>query len=274
MAKITEYSQATSFDVGDVILKDGTGGTRKISVGDAAIGFAESISAAIHRSTYRGKNLGTSVTAAQKAAIQNGTFKDLFVGDYWVINGKTYVIADINYWYNCGDTAFTKNHLLMTVLTPLYNAQMNPTNTTEGGYVGSEMYKTGLENAKQLIKEAFPNMVLSHREYLVNAVTNGKPSGGAWTNSEVELPNEIMYYGHPHFAPTCDGSTIPTLYTIDKTQLAIFALKPELMINRSVSKWLRDVVSASYFAVVGNGGGAYYIFASHSFGVCPVFAIG
>ena len=106
---------------------------------DAAKEFAGLVSAMQHRNVFRGKNLGTSVTAAQKAAIQNGTFDDLFIGDYWVINGVNWTIADMDYWYNCGDTAFTRHHLVIIPGGQLYSAKMNDTNTTEGGYFGSKM---------------------------------------------------------------------------------------------------------------------------------------
>ena len=49
--------------------------------------------AGAHNAIYRGKNLGTSVTTAQYNAIKAGTFDDLYIGDYWVINGKTWRIA-------------------------------------------------------------------------------------------------------------------------------------------------------------------------------------
>lgn len=40
MPKLTEYPQATSFDQNDILIKDGTNGTKKIAVEDAAIEFA------------------------------------------------------------------------------------------------------------------------------------------------------------------------------------------------------------------------------------------
>ena len=49
--------------------------------------------AGYHNSVFRGKNLGTSYTAAQKSQITGGTFNDIFVGDYWVINNKTWRIC-------------------------------------------------------------------------------------------------------------------------------------------------------------------------------------
>ena len=53
-------------------------------------------------------------------------------------------------------------------------------NTTEGGYIGSDMYKTNLAQAKTRISDAFGAAhILSHRELLVNAVHNGKPCNHA-----------------------------------------------------------------------------------------------
>ena len=53
-----------------------------------------------HNSIFRGKNLGTEVTAAQYAAIADGSFTDMYIGDYWVINGRRYRIAHFDYYLN------------------------------------------------------------------------------------------------------------------------------------------------------------------------------
>lgn len=273
MAKMTEYTAATRFDSGDILIKDGNNGTKKITVANAASEFAGLVSAINHRNVYREKNLGTSITAAQKTAISNGTFDDLFIGDYWTINGTRYDIADMDYWYNCGDTAFTKHHLVMIPHAALYNAKMNETNTTEGGYVGSEMYTTNLDQAKTKIGNDFGTMLLTHREYLTNAVTDGHPSAGAWFDSNVELMNEIMVYGCHVHAPAGNGVVVPARYTIGKQQLAIFALNPRAINNRGTI-WLRDAVSAANFAGVTTSGNATDYGASNSLGVRPVFPIG
>lgn len=273
MAKLTDYTEATRFDANDILIKDGTNGTKKIKVANAASEFAGLISIAQRRNIYRGKYLGSSVTSAQKAAIQNGTFDDLFIWDYWTINGIDWVILDFNYWYNCGDTAFNKNHLVVGPRKALYSRKMNETNTTEGGYVGSLMYKEGLAAAKTAFSQAFGSMVLTHREYLTNAVTNGHPSAGGWFDSTVDLMNEIMVYGSYIHTPANDGVTIPTRYTINKQQLAAFALNPRSINNRETI-WLRDVVSAAYFALVASYGFANCDSASTSYGVRPVAAIG
>lgn len=238
--------------------------------------------AGAHNAIYRGKNLGTSVTAAQYAAISAGTFEDMYIGDYWVINGVNWRIAAFDYYLNCGDTSCTKHHVVIVPDSCLYNAQMHNTssgqyeagaaNTTAGGYVGSDMYTTNLEQAKTTIKAAFSGHVLSHRVYLTNAVTDGRPSAGAWCDSEVELMNEQMVYGGSIFMPIGNGSTVFTNYRVEKSQLPLFAHEPSRICNRA-TWWLRDVVSASNFARVDSGGDADYGDASHSHGVRPAFAI-
>ncbi len=273
MAKLTEYSATTRLPANDILIEDGTGGTHKITAADAAIELAGLISSVNHRNVFRGKNLGTSITEAQKAAIRAGTFDDLFIGDYWTLGGTTYRIADMDYWLHCGDTEFTKHHLVMVPDTNMYNAKMNETNSTEGGYMGSDMYTTHLEQAKTTINAAFGDMVQSHREILTNAVTDGHASGYAWADSTVDLMNEIMVYGCHIYAAMGDGATVPVMYTINNSQLAIFRLNPN-MYKKRIWFWLRDVVSAAYFALVDHYGDADAPSASYSRGVRPVFAIG
>lgn len=229
--------------------------------------------AGAHNSIFRGKNLGTSVTSEQYAAISAGTFKDLYIGDYWVINNVQYCIAAFDYFLNTGDTNFTKHHAVIVPRYNLYSAQMNTSNTTTGGYTGSAMYTANLANAKTTIKAAFSGHVLSHRLYLVNAVSNGYSSGGAWFDSEIDLMTEEMVYGGGVFHPVSTGSTVPSNYRTDKSQLPLFALSPE-HINTRQDYWLRDVITATDFArVVGNGVAGYHG-ASGSFGVRPAFCIG
>lgn len=273
MSKLIDYEAATRFDRDDILLKDGINGTKKIVVSDAAREFAGLVSVQNHRNIWGGRNLGSSVSSEQKAAIKAGTFDNLFVGDYWVINGITWRIWDMDYFYRCGDTDFTKHHLVIIPDTALYSHAMNDTNVTNGGYVGSKMYTEGLEQAKTIIRAAFGDMVLTHRDYLINAVTNGHPSAGAWFDSEVELMNEIMVYGCHVYAAMGDGAMVPTKYTTGKQQFAAAMLNPSI-VNRRYTYWLRDVVSSALFAFVFGSGVAGSGSASLSLGVRPYFIIG
>lgn len=272
---LSELTQINELVSGNKLLVGTTDGNKAIAAEDALFAMFDGFAPVeLRRVLFRGKNLGTALTAVQKAAIKDGSFKGMFLGDYWSIGGRIWRIVDMDYWYNCGDTAFTSHHLVIMPDEALYNAQMNTTNVTTGGYVGSEMYKSNLANAKTIVNAAFQGSVLTHREYLCNAVANGRPSGGAWFDSSIELPNESMMYGHPHFSPTSDGSTVPAIYTISKTQLALFMVCPRFIVNRSYNQWLRDVVSSAYFARVDYLGDASYGNASDSHGVRPVFPVG
>ena len=227
--------------------------------------------AAAHNCIYRGKNLGTSVTAEQYAAISSGKFTDLYIGDYWVINGVTYRIAAFDYYYNCGDTNLTKHHVVIVPDTSLYKAQMNTSNVTTGGYTGSAMYKSNLAQAKTTIKAAFGSAhVLTKRELLTNAVNGNTPSGWAWFDSDVELMNEVQAYGSVAWgAHDGNGYNVASgdgqfpLFMFDRTKLH----------NRE-DYWLRDVASATSFSNVYLYGRASYCNASASFGVRPAFCIG
>lgn len=272
---LSELTQINELVSGNKLLVGTTDGNKAIAAEDALFAMLDGFAPVeLRRVLFRGKNLGTALTAVQKAAIKDGSFKGMFLGDYWSIGGRIWRIVDMDYWYNCGDTAFTSHHLVIMPDEALYNAQMNTTNVTTGGYVGSAMYKSNLANAKTIVNAAFQGSVLTHREYLCNAVANGRPSGGAWFDSSIELPNEPMMYGHPHFSPTSDGSTVPSIYTISKTQLALFMVCPRFIVNRSYNQWLRDVVSSAHFAGVYGNGVTDYGGASDSRGVRPVFPVG
>lgn len=290
--KVTELTAFTTpTDSCLIPIHDGTG-LKKITFANFRAKAVEGTEAKIapllfnnagaHNAIYRGKSLGSTVTTAQYAAIKAGTFDDLYIGDYWTIGGVNYRIAAFDYYLNSGDTNCTTHHVVIVPDTCLYNAQMHNTssggwesgaaNTTAGGYVGSDMYKSNLEQAKTTIKSAFSGHVLKHRIYLTNAVANGRASGGAWCDSEVDLMCEQMVYGSGIFSPVSDGSNVPTNYRVEKSQLPLFQHEPSRICNRA-TWWLRDVITASYFAFVGGNGIADYYGASNSFGVRPAFCI-
>lgn len=272
MPKIVDYPETDRVAKDDVFLLDGAQGTRKALASWAAVELAGLISPINHCNVFRGKNLGGGASSVQKAAIKDGSFDNLYIGDYWVINGVTWRIADMDYFLRCGDTEFTRHHLIIVPDTQLYTGKMNETRTTEGGYVGSLMYREGLDQAKTTITAAFGNLVTSHRDYFCNAVSNGRPIGGAWFDSTVELMSERMVYGNAVFAPVSDGSTIPANYTTGKSQFALFRMAPRYISNRQWY-WLRDVVSAANFASVDFYGYANCYHAGTVGGVRPYFVI-
>lgn len=230
--------------------------------------------AGAHNSIYRGKYLGSSVTDEQYTAISAGTFEDLYVGDYWTIDGVNWRIAALDYYLNCGDTQFTNHHAVIVPDTNLDTSYLAPSASTDGAYSTPSTYYTEvLSTAKTTINGAFGSShILSHRIYIASQVTDGKESYAIWTDSTIDLMNIAMVAGHGMNRPVSDGSTVPPGYC-EKTQLPMFALNPSLICNRS-AWWLRDVITSSYFANVTADGSISANAANNTFGIRPAFCIG
>ena len=237
--------------------------------------------AGAHNSVYRGEDItdlfydGTLTTE-----IAAGTFDDIFIGDYitGASSGLKYLVADINYRYSCGDTSTSKNHVLMIPDLCMGKAQMNSTDTTEGAYVGSEMYTTNLEEFKTIIQNDFEDgHILTHENYFANGVTDAYESGKEWVSADIDLMNELMVYGSDIYHNSRNGTSAANNSTIDKSQLSLFRLdKSHIVAYYSSSRqnyWLRDVISSSNFAYVSGYGNASTNAASSSNGVRPAFLI-
>lgn len=258
-------------------------GSQELYLGQDKIGDVASASGSIagegagyHNSIYRGNSLGTAVTAAQWAAIQDGSFTDMFIGDYWTIGGYNWRIAAFDYYLGTGDEGHecTDHHVTLVPDTNLGSSKMNSSSTTTTGYASSLMRTSGLDSAKTTINNAFGAAhILNHRQYFTNASTSGHPSGGAWYDSTVDLMSEINVYGSYIFGAVSNGPDVYETQTVDKTQYPLFRndhWKEQMSRNYF---WLRDIVTASSFAIVNYFGLAACNNASNSHGVRPAFSI-
>lgn len=227
--------------------------------------------AAAHNSIYRGKNLGTEFTSTMSTNVKNGTFKDMYCGDYLVINGTTYRFMDFDYLYKTGDTSLDTHHILVVPDAPMYSHVMNDTNTTEGGYVGSKMYKSGLDQALAKIKADFGEAhIVTYRNILVNTVSNGTPSNWAWYSRQIDLMNEEMVYGTRAWSQASQNGFDTG---VNKSQLAAFKHNHSLISSCRLWYWLRAVPSSALFCRVARAGLAGNAGASDSYGVRPCFLI-
>ncbi|MBQ1388471.1 MAG: hypothetical protein IIY78_02480 [Clostridia bacterium] len=218
-----------------------------------------------HNAYPRCKYLGTTITDAQNTAIFNRTYDDLFIGDYWTINGVNWRIVAIDYYYNVGDTNFDKGNVIVMPDTVLYSAQMNTEDTTAGAYAGSLMRTQNLNNARTIAQNAFGSHLANHRILLTNSVDALGPNSWRWYDSDgVELPNEVQIYGTRIWGSAFDVAT-------QKQQFPLLALAPQF-VNIRQTYWLQDVslISASNtFAFATNDGYTHSYTASHSLGVRP-----
>lgn len=218
------------------------------------------LSPEMHRNIFRGRCLGESITAGQLAVIRDGSFADLYVGDYWEINGTKYRIADINYWRNVGypeSEKVQKPHVLIVPDTILGSGQMDTGNSTSGGYKSSTMKTVRLNQIANSLPDAFKNILISHRMF----------SDGSWGNASVDLMNEVMVHG----TYICTDNS--NKQTSDTQQLALFRLAPELK-TIGVNYWLRNVAGSQTYTLISQYGDASSDMATSTYGVRPVFAVG
>lgn len=214
----------------------------------------------MHRNVFRGKNLGESITDEQLAAIRDGSFLDLFVGDYWEKDNVQYRIADIDYWRNVGypeSEKVQKPHILIVPDTALGSGQMHTGNSTSGGYKSSSMKAARLNQIADSLPDTFKNILISHRMF----------SDGSWINASVDLMNEVMVHG----TYICTDSA--NRQTSDTQQLALFRLNPELK-NNGYNYWLRNVADSQSYVLVSQYGDASKDAATSTYGIRPVFAVG
>lgn len=246
-------------------------------------------SAASHNALYRGKDLTSYFNSgAMSTAIANGTFDDIYPGDYIIktltVDGTTYnnmkwIVGDLDYHLHRGDTETTTHHVVLYPETNLGTARMNASDTTSGGYQGSEMWITTIPKYATGIINAFGSgHVLTHRERLTKAIDANAYSGGGgmgngatvwadgeWVDVKVNLFNEAMMYGNAPFA-----SSGRDTYDCNK-QLASFRYGQNF--TRACWCWLRDVASAIFFANAGRCGEADFGSASDVDGVRPYFLL-
>lgn len=245
---------------------------------------------AAHNSVYRGKDLTEYWNSGEMSkAIRAGTFDDIFPGDYIIksvtINGDAYdnvkwIVGDLDYHLNHNnDNKEDAHHVLLFPKTSLGREQMNTSDTTSGGYLGSKMWTTTIPLYATGIINAFgSDHVLTHRERLtkavdtnINSAAGGDLGAGAtvYASGEdvyltVNIFNEAMVLGHAPWA-----SSSRETYDCNK-QVAAFRYGNDL--ERNSWFWLRDVVNATCFSEVYSGNVDYY-WASINNGVLPYFLL-
>lgn len=209
-------------------VKDNMGGTN-----DNAI---------MHRNTYRGKWLGEIVTEEQKDAVKNGTFDDLYIGDYWgPEEGKPkLVIMDFNYfvpWNTKTATGHTakvikyKPHVVVGDVSTYFKTTrsiMSVLNNTSG--------------SAQMIQE-FADRLGYADGIDVSYYTGWGPTANPMQLYDI-LPNYLSIYGSGinSVSRQEQGIVFQSTDTM-RTQLAFFRLVPPSFL----SNWVEDMPNPSAF---------------------------
>lgn len=245
-------------------------------LGDNTLASAILSGAAGHNAYYRGKSLGTSVTDTQWAAISAGTFDDMFIGDYWTINGMNYRIAAFDYYFNTGNSNIvTQHHVTLVPDISLCNAEMYSENSALA-YTETDMYKAGggLDTATTTIKAAFGEHILAHDQYLCTAENAGVETAKSWIEGrEVDLMTEQNVFGSRCYSNVRENDEYVADHgTLDHQQFPLFAMNKALISNRKTF-WLRNVAHPAKYACVMSTGICHALNAGDAIGVRPSFSI-
>lgn len=236
----------------------------------------QEITETLHNNIFRGHDLlnyFTDLDALQNA-VSSGDFSKIYIGDFVeqtiTYSGTQYTtkyrVAGINTFKNYGDTALTRNHI---VLIPdlLFDAQMNTSNTTSGGYVGSRMYTTVLPALLTSLAGSnstpFYGKIISHRELF-----QAGDSTWSWYDNSLCFLSEMEAYGSRIYGNTGWSQGF-------YAQMPLFKLNPDFIskFNRH-NVWLRSVASSFSFCSANDDGYASLTDAGYSFGVRPRFLFG
>ena len=213
----------------------------------------------------------------QAHGIDDKSYKDLYLGDYFKIQDGTYnavwMVAHFNYHYipERPDGYGQKGVILIPRVPLDGDISMNATNTTENGYIESLGHTVSCAGVATALSPILGSYLLNTRILLssevdttVSSMAGGGITGGttsyAWSAGQCVLPNEIQIYGTTAWTSSA--------YDIGEAneKLAVFNF-----INQSEYAyhdfWLRNVVSSTQFALSGAGGSAnaHNAHAAHGF---------
>ena len=124
---------------------------------------------------------------------------------------------------------------------------MNNSDTTQGGFAGSDMFKNTLPKLVSQLKADWGDHLLEFNEFLSTGIDlNGAPNIGAWFKVQACLMNTTQVFGAPtQYSNNANGEK----YNIgnENSILPLFKLKPS---DRKTGYWwwLRDIYNSQAFA--------------------------
>lgn len=231
---------------------------------------------------YRGKKLNCDDIDLQLDKISSGTFEDIYVGDYWDIDGIKWYVAGCDYYYGTGENKKNKNHHIVVVpdqatvkisLSMIQELQAAGITFNGPAYISDGFSKVFAQNLNiQGFNCPLPTIPIN---LLFETEVN---SSGAAQNARWESVNgcflcEEMIFGHWKYKGSSRANP-----KVESAQLPLFRHDPS-KIAISDSWVLRDAVGVNKFALVEKSGiasdaGTLEYLISNEVGIRPFFAVG
>lgn len=212
--------------------------------------------AVFHNATYRGNSLG-AFTDSYASAVASMQFTDMYVGDTFTQNGHTYKIGGFNYLLGADQNDNLPPHLLM--ITDIFTGSaMNPSDTTSGGFAGSDMWKSYFPTVVKQLQTDFGSHLLTWNEYLTTGTDGKAANQGAFFPVQASMMNTVMYWGSPSQYSTSASNGTNYNIGIETKQLPIMKLHTDEQKFGVQAGWLRDVYDSQSFAATAGSPSLYY----------------
>ena len=243
------------------------------STSKKAMNFIQNIffdSAAAHNAIYRGKKLGNVLTGEMLAGIRDGSFSDLYVGDYIETEDNIYRFMDFDYFLGCvsgvSGGKIEKHHAILVPDRVMGSSAIdNHPEATQPKE--THMYANKLPEITRTLKSIFGNDNVAMMDRIIPKTANGEPTGWDWVNVGADLLTEEMVMGHGSWGQW-PGIQIGVL----KGQLAGFRYSHFLMCSND-DYWLRNKRTATNYALISSGGISSSDVGNLQHGVRPFFVI-
>lgn len=226
--------------------------------------------AAAHNAICRGKKLGNTLTSEMLASIRDGSFNDLYVGDYIETEDNIYRFMDFDYFLGCVSGAsggrIERHHAILVPDKVMSSSAIdNYPEVTQPKE--THMYVNKLPEITQTLKGIFGNDNVAMMDRVITKTVNGESTGWDWVNVGADLLTEVMVMGHSSW-----GQWVGFQTGIMKGQLAGFRYSHSLMCSNK-DYWLRDKRSATNYALISFDGYSSSDTGSLQHGVRPFFVI-
>lgn len=224
--------------------------------------------AGMHNSMYRGASLGTNVSSYM-AGIRNGTFSNLYLGDYWTYAGVTWRIAAFDYFMGVGGTPVDWHHVVVVPDKGLYAGQIHGSSPFKGSYLDHDINKSGLNQALRMAQSALgsANVKKCWSRVSQGINDNGTVISYTWYNTEAMILDESMVFGRRLMGAGPEGNGL------NLGQLPAFFFNHDL-ITIGQQYWLRDRSHANTAVYISANGEVSTAPLTYGFQIRPYFVIG
>lgn len=272
--KITEYPAFSGTFSNEETVIDGTSGTKKIRM-DELLRMLYNSAPVATRLTFRGdNNLGSSITTAQRNEISNGTFRNMFIGDYWSVSGTKWRIVDFDYFAQWNGN---KHHAILMPEKTFGKTVWKDTNTIEGGYGNSNLRSMVVGSVRQAIPAGIKNM----QTLIKIPVSSGwsddwGPTYEFGINADTFAPTIDMLYGiemyHPKSNAGLGSANSPFQHKFRYFQ----QVNPldACPTNDGDYVWTASAVHGAYAGCLAIGTGPTVYQANNQYGIWPFVVVG